>query len=206
MKKILVITALTLLVAAPAMSATIKGSKHDLSNAVSNWGNDYDRICALCHTPHEASTTALNAPLWNRTYDPTVVTNIYNAVSTTNAVFDLASYRATDAPLCLSCHDGSSMTDALVNPPNNGDTGVQFNITGDANLGGDLGNDHPIGFNYAAVQTIEGAAGLHASPGLVFYDGIMWCSTCHDVHDPANTPFLAAPNDQSALCLTCHNK
>ena len=207
MKKILVVAALALLVATPAMSASIKASKHDLSNGgPSTFGNTYDRICAMCHTPHEASTTAQNAPLWNREYNANIVTAVYNAVSTTNAVFDAASYGATDAPLCLSCHDGASMTTDLVNAPNG--TGVKptSNITGTANLGTDLGNDHPIGFNYADVIAAGDTELVANAGGLVLFDGIMWCSSCHDVHDPANTPFLAATNAQSALCLTCHNK
>jgi predicted CXXCH cytochrome family protein len=34
----------------------------------------------------------------------------------------------------------------------------------------------------------------------------MWCSSCHDVHNNANAPFLNVANDGSALCLTCHVK
>mgnify|MGYP003573662309 FL=1 len=211
MKKILVALALVALVATPVFSATIQGSKHDLSGSGPNqWGNGYNRICALCHTPHEASVTAQNAPLWNRTYSTAGIT-VYNAVSTTDAVFDAASYGATDAPLCLSCHDGASMTDALVNPPNSGGSAVSTNISSTANLGRTLGNDHPIGFNYQDVID-AGDTEIRANPvGITFYGtapdtGMMWCSSCHDVHDPANTPFLVSTNVQSALCLTCHIK
>jgi predicted CXXCH cytochrome family protein len=34
----------------------------------------------------------------------------------------------------------------------------------------------------------------------------VWCSSCHDVHDNANQPFLVMANTGSALCLGCHDK
>ena len=76
-------------------------------------------------------------------------------------------------------------------------------ITGDANLGTALSNDHPVGFDYAAVVAAD--AEIQATT-LPLYNGDMWCSTCHDVHDNTDTPFLQAANGGSALCLTCHIK
>lgn len=203
MKKLLAVLALAL-IAAPAY-AQIAGTPHDLSTA--NAGTS-DEICVYCHTPHGADTTVALAPLWNRgTSDATAV---YGGLDI-QAVFDLASVNATDAPLCLSCHDGN-VGAALVNPPNGGTTdltGYSWNSS-DANLGTDLSNDHPIGFNYALLNALDAEIDTQANAeaeGAVFFNtNEMWCSSCHDVHDNTNTLFLRTSNSGSALCLACHIK
>ena len=93
----------------------------------------------------------------------------------------------------------------------------------------DFSNDHPIGFSYTDAQAADVGGGLFPStrtflnnsnnPTLtvanVLHNGeFMTCATCHDVHnkDNANNPtggmnyFVYAPQDSSALCLTCHDK
>ncbi len=43
--------------------------------------------------------------------------------------------------------------------------------------------------------------------GMVFYNtDRVECSTCHDVHEYTNIPFLRISNSGSALCVTCHLK
>jgi hypothetical protein len=39
----------------------IVGSAHDFS--AQSWSGD--RICVACHTPHNADTSEIDAPLWN---------------------------------------------------------------------------------------------------------------------------------------------
>jgi predicted CXXCH cytochrome family protein len=205
MKKVLVLVAAMLLVAANAMAfSSVVNSKHNLTTADTSTSTE---VCVYCHTPHGADISNVNAPLWNRTF--TNVSGYYNS-TTLNAVTRpsavSASVMASDATLCLSCHDGVSVADALVNPPNGFtiDFGT-YSIVGQGNLGTNLNNDHPIGMNYATVQAAD-ASGFKATPSLNFYAGAMWCSTCHDVHSDSNYPFLAASNAGSALCLQCHTK
>ena len=98
----------------------------------------------------------------------------------------------------------------------------------------DFSNDHPIGMNYgdaatAAGNLANGAPNIWPS-SLKFLDvnlqrtgktidatltnGIMTCATCHDVHNKENVVnpiggrnyFVYAPQDNSALCISCHNK
>lgn len=207
MKKVLVLVAAMSLVATSAFALSVTNSKHNLANGSGNpFTGGSAEVCVYCHTPHGASTAG---PLWNRTAP--AATGVYssvtfNAPGTASGV-DVAG---TDAPLCLSCHDGTSITGGLNNEPNSGAVAVAGAWTGGAagpaNLTTDMSNDHPVGFNYAEVQTAEGAASLHNAPALQFFGGEMWCSTCHDVHDNANAPFLVASNAGSGLCLTCHNK
>jgi predicted CXXCH cytochrome family protein len=206
MKKVLVLAAAAALFATPAL-ASIATTAHDLSSSAPT-----QEICVWCHTPHGGITGGI-APLWNR--DTTNATNVYTS-NTLNATLDAASVNATDAPLCLSCHDGA-VGNALVNQPNGGsvnDPGAftlpNTNLFDGAN---NLSNDHPVGFTYDAalvaadgelkdVATVQGVLGSD-----VFYGGTMWCSSCHDVHDDTTgSPFLRVSNANSDLCLACHNK
>ena len=210
---------------------SIKNTKHDLSVGSSatlrSTSNDYDEICVFCHTPHKALPND-NAPLWNRSLSVDAIADItkyYNSATIESATSkDSVDDKiiASDAPLCLSCHDGSSLTGALQNPPNTTTgqaTPPTFTGTGvvsdEANIGTALHDDHPIGMVYNSVAAVD--SGFHPDStdvngktvvgGLPLYDGgVMWCSSCHDVHDNDHEPFLAADNTGSALCLTCHDK
>jgi len=215
MKKVLLLAAAAMLLAAPAMAA-ISGTAHDLSSGSSGTNNGAsDEICVYCHTPHGASA-AVNAPLWNRTTVSS--SNVYEN-ATLDATVTAALVDGSDAALCLSCHDGSSMTVALNNPPNAGAavTGLANIAVGSpALIGTDLSNDHPVGFSFATAiatdteietkATIEGVAGMTGA--LSFGGGDeMWCSSCHDVHGVTGVgQFLRIANTGSALCLTCHLK
>jgi predicted CXXCH cytochrome family protein len=206
MKKVLVLAAAIALFATPALAA-ITGTKHDLSvtNATTYNGSS-DEICVYCHTPHGADTTIANAPLWNRSKAD--ATAIYSGLDI-NASISLGKVNASDAPLCLSCHDGSSLTDALNNPPNAGGGNPGINITSDANLGKDLSDDHPIGFNYDATLVAADGELVAAPVDVKFFgdDGNeMWCSSCHDVHSNSKVPFLNVSIQGSQLCKACHVK
>jgi predicted CXXCH cytochrome family protein len=216
MKKVLMLLAATTLLAGPAFGA-IQGSKHDLKAGGYQTGASTE-TCVYCHTPHGADTSVSKAPLWNRDLTGIAVSAVY-AGANLNSTITTATADATDALLCLSCHDGASMTVGLVNPPNDATfiDPPSGNIPGasSAVLDDDLSNDHPIGFSYnAALVTADGGlnakAAVEATAGMagaLSYDtDKMWCSSCHDVHDDTNAPFLRVSNAGSGLCTTCHNK
>lgn len=83
------------------------------------------------------------------------------------------------------------------------------------NTGGDLQNDHPIGFDYNAAQAAD-PSGLKVLSGallgrMTLTGGRLECNTCHDPHltNPDNgikNSFLVMDNTGSAMCLACHNK
>ena len=204
MKKVLVLAALAALVSTSAFAA-ITDTKHDLSvNSAAALKTDATEICVFCHTPHGAETGANYLPLWNRA-GATTPTGFYTSDSMDHVTSEILT-QATDAYLCLSCHDGIQMMDALNNPPNTGLLTGNFAISGDANLTLDMTNDHPIGFVYGGSAT---DAELIDTPALPFFGAAqdeMWCSTCHDVHGGAAAPFLQVDNNGSGLCLTCHVK
>lgn len=237
MKKVVILLAIASLLAAPAF-AGIRNSKHDLSSSSGIAGtlksNNVDELCVFCHTPHGGVTGGF-APLWNRSGATAdlLSTELYNSatieVGITNPTTVLDAVNASDAKLCLSCHDGQSLAGGLLNPPASA-SNVQpafaggDSIVGNANLydgSSKLTNDHPIGMTYdAALNTADSEIKLAYSADFADsgeklplytksgdYTSVMWCSTCHDVHNPAKgTPFLNMSNAGSAMCLTCHDK
>jgi predicted CXXCH cytochrome family protein len=125
--------------------------------------------------------------------------------------------------LCLSCHDGSVAVNSYGNadqPPSSVSTGTAF-IGATYIIGKDnyLGNHHPIGFDYDAVQAVDteirsadtatlGAAGTVRDHLLGAGNTQMECGTCHSVHNKGNTgeTLLWRSDVNSQLCLTCHDK
>jgi formate-dependent nitrite reductase cytochrome c552 subunit len=127
------------------------------------------QICVFCHTPHHSSH--LTGPLWNRN-----AAGSYTAYSKGGPNQTLAG-TATDVSgaslACLSCHDGVTQMDALINAPGNGsntggtngDMGWGFlendNVGNGAMraatnaktrtvIGEDLTDDHPISVAYSS--------------------------------------------------------
>ncbi len=219
MKKLLIVTiALTLgLFLAPSSFAGIEGSKHDLSSTGAK-GVAIDtqltrnEICVFCHTPHNADIAVTDAPLWNHTatgvtFTPYTSTTLNATVGQPDGI----------SKLCLSCHDGVTALDAYgstTNFPGEGDsilgtTSPYESSTADLT---NLATTHPVSFAYSSALAT-------ADTGLVAYDdanvvalvggvagGNVECSSCHDVHDNTEAPFLVMANTNSDLCLTCHNK
>lgn len=180
---------------ATSASAVITGSKHDFS--ADGYGST--QICIFCHAPHN---NAGGTPLWN--HAPTAATFTLYSSSTLNST---QAQPAGVSKLCLSCHDGSVAIDSY------GTRTGTTNITGDALLGTDLSNDHPIGFTYdAALATADGGLVTPSSASLVvanvpLYSAKLECASCHDVHNSAGIAgLLRTTNAASALCLKCHVK
>ncbi|CAG0933534.1 hypothetical protein RHDC3_02603 [Rhodocyclaceae bacterium] len=208
----------TLLAAAATAMAGIKDTKHDMSSAnaggATYMSTNTDQICVFCHTPHNA---AQNIPLWNRD-NPLGTTFALYTSSTTfdDKPADNAFTSDSISLFCMSCHDGTTgLGGAVHNDPN----GVAITmdadgdlIVGDAKLGTDLRNDHPVNFDVTGAD----ATGIKAVVGNKI-DGMplfksargsntLECGSCHSVHDNTNAPFLRNTMAGSALCLKCHIK
>lgn len=150
--------------------------------------------------------------------------------------------------MCLSCHDGVGAMNVMINKANNSadvshvdDDGNQFgdgyrqewlplnigdahcpgNTSSDACTSGgdDLRNDHPIGFIYDDVKTVDGGlkdiTNADMLKRMTLTSGRMECQSCHDPHITntnisgtgyAGNRFLVMDNARSALCFQCHNK
>jgi|CXWL01.1.fsa_nt_gi predicted CXXCH cytochrome family protein len=208
MKKVLftLVSGLALLLLQSGYSQTIVGSSHDFSARA--WNTSVGgQICVVCHTPHNASLTVTDAPLWNHA-TTTATFSLYTS-STLNGTLGQPD---ASSKLCLSCHDG---TVALSNFGTT-TTGTHF-ISGADLLGTELKNDHPVSFTYdAALATADGGLRnpITAASGLggtinqnMLFGGKMQCASCHDVHNSAGVSnLLVKANTASALCLTCHSK
>ncbi len=182
----------------------ITGSAHDFSGET--WNNT-NEICAVCHTPHNADATVADAPLWN-----------HEITNTTFALYSSGTLDATmgqpdgSSKLCLSCHDGTVAVDNFSGTIN----GNEF-VTGDALLGTDLSNDHPVSFVYDATlassdgelynpTTQNSGLGGTINADLLISNKVQ-CASCHDVHRSTNLAnLLRISNVSSGLCLTCHDK
>jgi len=200
----------------------VAGSKHDLSVAGTS-------PCMYCHTPHGASTDPAfqgKVPLWNLV-KRNVTYQMYNSPTMSNPS---PSSPSGYSLACLACHDGSGtigdnihQIDYLHGP------GLVDNINCDKCHPGsrpdssgmysdillnaittDLRNDHPISIPYptSAQDPDFFPVATAESNGVKLYDADkkVECGSCHDPHNPTNTPFLRKSNAGSALCLTCHNK
>lgn len=87
------------------------GGGAELMNPVRN---DYGEVCVYCHTPHQASS-ALPAPLWNRTTRATTYT-----MPVSQARDGVAAQPGAASLTCLSCHDGTVAIDSIINMPGPG--------------------------------------------------------------------------------------
>lgn len=79
--------------------------------------NDYQEVCVYCHTPHGANTT-VTLPLWNRTMRVTTYST-YNELGTSSLTQAVVQPGANSLA-CLSCHDGQTAVDSIINMPGSG--------------------------------------------------------------------------------------
>ncbi|MBK7215379.1 MAG: cytochrome c3 family protein [Bacteroidales bacterium] len=206
MKKLTTLLTISLLLAIVQLGfAQITGSSHDFSGQ--SW-NTTTEICIVCHTPHNADVSVLNAPLWNHSISSVATYTMYSS-ATLNST---AGQPDGSSKLCLSCHDGTVALENFGGVT----TGTNY-LTGGTLMGTDLGNDHPISITYDAAlaaadgglfnpNTTQSGLGGTISATMLIGDK-MQCSSCHDVHNSAGiNGLLLKSNSASALCLTCHNK
>lgn len=211
-------------------------SKHDINTLTGATQDTQGRICAFCHTPHHAidPTASDYMPLWS--HDLTSQVYIpYQSVTLEAETQGVVDPLAGPSRLCMSCHDGIIAADQHYGSTDTtkvlkGDTfATGANMAVGTN--GDMTNDHPIGFDYTKVAGASGGSGtdkgIFPATDTLTYKGnatvkvkdqlwggnIMTCATCHDVHNKDNTNggasanyFVYAPQKDSQLCLTCHDK
>lgn len=108
---------------------TIGNTRHNLTQrqvsgggpageTMDSFRNDYREVCVYCHTPHGANGSAPAAPLWNRTMKATTYQtyDLLNSGSLTQPV----SQPGINSLTCLSCHDGQTAVDSVINMPGAG--------------------------------------------------------------------------------------
>jgi predicted CXXCH cytochrome family protein len=225
MKKILVVvTVLAIALVSSVAMAGISTTKHNLAqNGSGGFTSNITEICVFCHTPHNAKVA--QGPLWNRS---AVDRNYTMYVIQTAPAQTMAPNGLSMASKgCMSCHDGATGLNQLVNLPGTGTAvtvyqggSVVTNLSGFANIGNtaggtDLSNDHPVAAIYdptkASLRALDNSgAGMVTKlvgTGIVkgLTNSLVQCESCHDVHTSVAS-FLRLSNSGSALCLACHNK
>ncbi|MDD2780051.1 cytochrome c3 family protein [Sulfuricurvum sp.] len=203
--------------AAPGIVLT----KHNLSGTSTTSGikssdGTSGDVCVYCHTPHGSNTGFAGAPIWNKANMDTAAFTLYNGGTT------VAGGTTIDQPgdvskACLSCHDGVSAINSVINAPGSGQwvdisggattadlraflyptgqskaAGTILNMAtattnGVSNIGKDLRNDHPIGVIYT-----PGTAGLKVTTsmiGTVTIASVLRSNKveCSTCHDPHET-------------------
>ena len=228
-----------LIISAGLASATVVGSKHDMSllnaGAIFSSTNE-DEVCIFCHTPHggtSADSAGNKVPLWNRSL-PEGGWTPYSS-PTIQASGGTIGQPTGITLLCLSCHDGVSTLNTLINygrfnpitMDNNFDQiedvwNTSFPGYPGANVGEgaakNLANDHPVSFVFDATLISNDAAGGPAklqlpisTDPIKLFNSRLECATCHDPHEEGSLaagtfPFLRKSNQASGMCLTCHIK
>ncbi len=234
-KKLSVVAALLVLGSASAYAGVITGSPHDLSATTTGVAVNGE-LCVFCHTPHAGNSAFTGAPLWNKA-SPTTDFTMYGATSAatngqTIAQADTGVSDPSNSSLaCLSCHDGVSSIDSIVNAPGSGLNSVTtvtsittIGVNANANLTADLTNTHPISVTYipgnASLKptntVLTGWQGAGTILDLLRGSGQdqVECGSCHDPHNgladqatrSTEVNFLRHTNAGSALCLGCHDK
>ena len=213
--------------ASSAFAYGVKGSKHELiagadanERAAAN-----NELCVYCHTPHAANSEFKGAPIWNK---PTPTNTSFQMYGTTLAGNTTESSVGDASKACLSCHDGVSGLNAVINGPGSGNYDPNGSYLGGTKrtmalvenlaigMRNDLTNDHPIGIIYnpgdAGLKPIDttltnwGANKTIASLLRGPDKNRVECGSCHDPHNSDTGLFLRTNNAGSALCLGCHDK
>ena len=134
--------------------------------------NDYGQVCVYCHTPHGANT-AIDLPLWNRTYNNNTYTT-YDTLGTTSLTSNV-SQPGINSLACLSCHDGTLGVDSIINMPgSDGYQASQQTTQSDAFLNlwtNPSGPDANLHWGLNAVNEAEGCLACHSADNLTTGSG-----------------------------------
>ncbi|QOY54447.1 cytochrome c3 family protein [Candidatus Sulfurimonas marisnigri] len=207
-------------------SITATGSPHNIS--VRTGGattGDNGEICVYCHTPHAANTAFSGAPLWNKDSlnKPTAGVSGYKMYGKTIGGSDNnGTVPANPSLVCLSCHDGISAVNSILNAPGSGMGGLKdgnMSMTGigslnggnigaggsyDAGAGGadgvaDLSNDHPISITY-----VPGRASLRTTATTLPAGDQAWLVPGAPATPKVSDLLRGSSNDQ-VECVSCHD-
>ncbi|MFZ4855055.1 MAG: hypothetical protein ACOYL3_01540 [Desulfuromonadaceae bacterium] len=206
--------------AATAAGQGVNASPHNLSVTGPNPSFTFNeiRVCVFCHTPHNASSVAWMAPLWNRALPAENQYQMYQSPNFSAKVTLAATTPTGASRICLSCHDGTLALNRYGGKILGGSLGVPQYLWGRANLTTNLSDDHPISFLYDQALALSAHLVPPAQltgPVKLDNDGFVQCTSCHNPHDNEFGNFLVMNNGDSTkplynpavpspLCVTCH--
>lgn len=142
-------------------------TRNSISTIMDRGRNDYGEVCVYCHTPHSAATNIGAAPLWNRT-KPQATFSVYSAATTLGQP---VTQPGPNSLTCLSCHDGATAIDSIVNLPGSGRVG-------------------PTAANTPDIALLD-AWKAQNNPDLALHANLQQCADgCHG----PNSPFIGGPD------------
>ena len=220
-KQVILTIALMMAVLTVPCLAGVKETKHNFASSTYSpnsffWGAQ--QTCVFCHTAHNADVSA--GALWNHELNTGQSYQMYSS-NTLDMNQSLDPHEGS--LVCLSCHDGTIAINSLNNLPGPEGAGT-YGVPGGTGLdalgrmatssgsyvGTDLSDDHPVGITYDASQDLDfypKTGNPLAYPDKLLSEGLyVECSSCHNPHDNTFSNFLVESNDNSSLCLRCHNK
>jgi len=182
----------------------IANTRHNLtmsyserSTVMDTYRNDYFEICVYCHTPHGANSTAA-APLWNRTVAQRSYVMYNQDKSTGSTTFYEPSAQdlnytqpGPNSLTCLSCHDGATAIDSVINMPTQ--------LTGAFRAGYNKGQE--TGVNPEFLDAWSG--NLLALEGLSLETPQIVAGSPGDP-DKIDASHASLSNQGSGYCLSCH--
>lgn len=122
---------------------------------MNGYRNNYGEVCVYCHTPHSANTQMGTAPLWNRT-KPQGPFTLYSARTTLDRPI---TQPGPNSLTCLSCHDGTTAIDSIINMPGSGRASSAQETT----------------VNDSFLDGWPGSSGTHGPMN----DSVNGCTRCH---------------------------
>ncbi len=150
-----------------AATEDISATVHNLATYSNPAQGGTDQVCVFCHTPHGSNSNFTGAPLWNKPIDTNISFQVYGGGQTTAGT--PVDQPGDTSRACLSCHDGVSGVNVVINMPGSGGydpNGTYLDYRGSTNpwrmpfpfavgksgAGGnyDLRDDHPVGVAYKA--------------------------------------------------------
>ena len=213
----------SLALAGAAARTGVEGSMHDINVAGGGAykGDQYQRVCAFCHTPHNAiASNQVSAPLWNHD-QATVTLTPYVWASPANNIGITFNADPLIGPsrLCMGCHDGITAVDShgSAGSFNGGGTPMTRSYT-DA-LGNtakryitDLTVTHPIGFKYADAVTARnfGSANELVLPFMGYIGDNQLIGTNFNTNNRGNLIYSSKTINDTlyggyVTCASCHD-
>ncbi len=199
------------------------------TNTSPNGLSGTSEVCVFCHTPHHSNTDVTRVPIWNRNNSTAAS---YTAYGPTLGGSNVSVVGSTSLA-CLSCHDGVTTFDNVINTPGRGfgpftdavfwdkNEMVAFTMTSARlNIGTNLTNDHPVSIAYSndgraslrssstIISTIDVAAGLADSAQT--WDGgnltkNLWAVKGFIKADAIIGDLLRGSNSDMVECSSCHD-
>jgi predicted CXXCH cytochrome family protein len=210
MKKLIIITFTTLLIAVVSSSEKAVGAEGGLGGDQSPHNFSHEswlpvtKICRVCHVPHrrlrgkKRPERYSNGLLWNRRIS-SFTYSLYNSFWSSSLTgirdpswTDFVTGRLGGMPdglskLCLSCHNGIVAPDV-------------FNL------------HHFISLEYDMTKTDLRDPditpfGVSGTISEVLFDGKIQCPSCHDAHDEATVPDTKLLRvKKTEICRACHRR